>query len=595
MSCSVTSTPSSLLSKGSSKPSSSDASGLKDSITGLIHLSDGLGGRLFLATVAASAIPSLMSKRPNGTSNAIHFLYVDDTLVYEGFDADFGPLNLAMLYRYCTRIKKLLKGQRRVVQLTTADPKKRVNAAFLAGSYAVLYMGLSPEAAVRCLAAHNGPELMPFRDAAFGPCTYQLHLIDCLRAIKKGVDHRFLDFETFDADEYQHFERVENGDLNWIIPGKFIAFCGPHSRSRIENGYHVHAPERYFDLFRRNGVTTIIRLNKKIYDAKRFTDNGFQHYDLFFVDGSTPSDAIVRQFLDICESTTGAVAVHCKAGLGRTGSLIGCYIMKHYKFTAAETIAWIRICRPGSIIGYQQHWMAEKQHSMWVQGDLYRRKQASKNFSAARTLISNVEDANNNNSQSSITESISPDTLVTRIIPIEFDDVNNNNNNNTNDNETIGDEEGPRRTEKEEVNSGCLSSRLDKTLTLLRCEESIGRERGDRGRQKDRVLLDPCTYGDGETQGDYLNRMKAIRRGQRSATITSSAALPILDDPRASRRSSSQPKDPDVTHSPHKPSLSKSTSSKARTSPSVDRIALTRSTRSSGNIKSTSGGRSLLR
>ena len=31
----------------------------------------------------------------------------------------------------------------------------------------------------------------------------------------------------------------------------------------------------------------------------------------------------------------------------------GCYIMKHYRFTAAETIAWIRISRPGSIIGYQ--------------------------------------------------------------------------------------------------------------------------------------------------------------------------------------------------------------------------------------------------
>ena len=30
------------------------------------------------------------------------------------------------------------------------------------------------------------------------------------------------------------------------------------------------------------------------------------------------------------------------AGLGRTGTLIACYIMKHYRFTAAESIAWIR-------------------------------------------------------------------------------------------------------------------------------------------------------------------------------------------------------------------------------------------------------------
>jgi len=39
---------------------------------------------------------------------------------------------------------------------------------------------------------------------------------------------------------------------------------------------------------------------------------GFRHYDLFFVDGGTPSDAILFEFLDICENTKGAIAVHCK-------------------------------------------------------------------------------------------------------------------------------------------------------------------------------------------------------------------------------------------------------------------------------------------
>ena len=36
------------------------------------------------------------------------------------------------------------------------------------------------------------------------------------------------------------------------------------------------------------------------------------------------------------------MCILCVAGLGRTGTLIACYIMKHYKFTAAECIAWIR-------------------------------------------------------------------------------------------------------------------------------------------------------------------------------------------------------------------------------------------------------------
>lgn len=53
------------------------------------------------------------------------------------------------------------------------------------------------------------------------------------------------------------------------------------------------------------------------------------------------------------------MAVHCKAGLGRTGCLIASYAMKHYKFPAAFFIGWIRICRPGSILGPQQHFLIE--------------------------------------------------------------------------------------------------------------------------------------------------------------------------------------------------------------------------------------------
>ena len=77
-------------------------------------------------------------------------------------------------------------------------------------------------------------------------------------------------------------------------------------------GYPLHAPEAYFPYFRKHNLTTIIRLNKKIYDARRFTDAGFDHHDLFFIDGSTPSDSIIRRFLEICESADGAIAVHCK-------------------------------------------------------------------------------------------------------------------------------------------------------------------------------------------------------------------------------------------------------------------------------------------
>ncbi|XP_030809266.1 dual specificity protein phosphatase CDC14A [Camarhynchus parvulus] len=335
----------------------------------LLGASEFVKDRLYFATLRT---------KPKSTVNT-HYFCTDEELVYENFYGDFGPLNLAMLYRYCCKLNKKLKyfslSRKKIVYYTSFDQRKRANAAFLIGSYAVIYLKKTPEETYRMLLSGSNPPYLPYRDASFGNSTYNLTILDCLQGVNKALQHGFFDFKTFDVDEYEHYERVENGDFNWIIPGKFLAFSGPHPKSKLENGYPLHAPEAYFPYFKKHNISTVIRLNKKIYEAKRFTDAGFEHYDLFFIDGSTPSDSIVQRFLNICENADGAIAVHCKAGLGRTGTLIACYIMKHYKFTHGEAIAWIRICRPGSIIGPQQNFLEEKQAMLWKEGELIRSKQ----------------------------------------------------------------------------------------------------------------------------------------------------------------------------------------------------------------------------
>lgn len=33
--------------------------------------------------------------------------------------------------------------------------------------------------------------------------------------------------DLFDLLEYRHYEAVQHGDLNWVLPGKLLAFAGP--------------------------------------------------------------------------------------------------------------------------------------------------------------------------------------------------------------------------------------------------------------------------------------------------------------------------------------------------------------------------------
>ncbi len=113
-----------------------------------------------------------------------------------------------------------------------------------------------------------------------------------------------------------------------------------------------------------------------MYDEEHFRRAGIEHFEQFYLDGSCPTISILKRIVEAFETVPAdkGFAVHCKAGLGRTGTNIGAYIMKHYKFSAREVIGWMRICRPGMVIGPQQHFLQDIEQQMWYEGDLMRMK-----------------------------------------------------------------------------------------------------------------------------------------------------------------------------------------------------------------------------
>ena len=315
------------------------------------------------------------------TSNlnpGFNYFSIEGVISYIGFADDFGPMSMGSIYQFCNLLDKELErfpGEK-VVMVTSLDRQTVTNAVFLLGAYMIMQLHCNISEIKNCF-EDLMETVVPYRDVCPGQQNFDLSVQDCWGGLLKGKHLGWVDFgpNGFDLEEYLNYDNTLNADLHEIIPGKFVAMRGPRDLPSGKpwedimdaDGHFSHrdfSPEHYIDTLQQFNVRCIVRLNAPQYSTAPLAEAGIALAHLFFEDCTAPPVDVVAKFFALAETLPGALAVHCKAGLGRTGTLIALYMIKHYGFTAREAMGWLRIIRPGSVIGQQQDFLCAREALM---------------------------------------------------------------------------------------------------------------------------------------------------------------------------------------------------------------------------------------
>jgi len=307
------------------------------------------------------------------------------------------PPHLGQVCKYIRLLDAMAEECSLVVHLSTEG--ERAVGSTLAGSYMVCAQNCSglqaweaiqkasPTPSAQASLAWNLFPL-PFAPHAEQTTATSCSVRDCLDGLEFARDLNWLDYRSFDVEAFALMRR--KFDASWIIPGEMLALGDPSLTARNPaypdllkpaNGPKRGPPEEapseesevsmlnkdtFVSLLQRLGVGSVVRLNRlhEVGDAANVYDSIFQSAGVEVVafefnDGESPPRGLVKAFVNDARrrrALTGkpVLALHCKAGLGRTGVVAGAYAAELHRVSGKAFHGWARMSRPGSIQTHMQ-------------------------------------------------------------------------------------------------------------------------------------------------------------------------------------------------------------------------------------------------
>ena len=131
-------------------------------------------------------------------------------------------------------------------------------------------------------------------------------------------------------------------NFSWIIEEKLAGSAIPTSKEEI-------------DWLKQEGVKSIVTIREEPLEDEWIKDVNYLHVH--------SNDMGVPEFSDLVNSVDfihqritndEPVMVHCLAGLGRTGTILACYLIKYEDMAADDAIEKVRRERHGSIQSFSQ-------------------------------------------------------------------------------------------------------------------------------------------------------------------------------------------------------------------------------------------------